>query len=59
MVGAGRSIQYGNQAVGINKLKGLMKEIAEKAGLHGNYTNLSLNNYMLGVKWTGGISVVK
>ncbi|KAK3106549.1 hypothetical protein FSP39_022412, partial [Pinctada imbricata] len=35
------SVRYGEQVLGINKLKGLMKEITGKAGLQGNFTNHS------------------
>ena len=34
-------IRYGEQVLGINKIKGLMKEITGKAGLVGNFTNHS------------------
>ena len=30
-------IRYGEQVLGINKIKGLMKEITGQAGLVGNY----------------------
>ncbi|KAK3084306.1 hypothetical protein FSP39_011366 [Pinctada imbricata] len=36
------SVRYGEQVLGINRLKGLMKEITDiKAGLQGNFTNHS------------------
>ena len=35
------ALRYGNQPVGINKLGLFMKEIAQKGGLKGNYTNHS------------------
>ncbi|KAK3082931.1 hypothetical protein FSP39_009329 [Pinctada imbricata] len=35
------SVRYGEQVLGINKLKGLMKEITGKAGLQENFTNHS------------------
>ncbi|KAK3107796.1 hypothetical protein FSP39_022395 [Pinctada imbricata] len=35
------SVRYGEQVLGINKLKGLMKEITGKAELQGNFTNHS------------------
>lgn len=38
---AGTSFRYSQQVVGVNKLKGLMKEITGKAGLEGNFTNHS------------------
>ena len=34
-------IRYGEQVLGINKIKGLMKEITGQAGLVGNFTNHS------------------
>lgn len=34
-------MRYGEQVLGVNKLKGLMKEIAGNAGLEGNFTNHS------------------
>ncbi|XP_078330429.1 uncharacterized protein LOC111100766 [Crassostrea virginica] len=34
-------IRYGEQVLGINKIKGLMKEITGKAGIVGNFTNHS------------------
>lgn len=34
-------MRYGEQVLRVNKLKGLMKEIAGKAGLEGNFTNHS------------------
>ena len=34
-------IRYGEQVLGINKIKELMKEITGKAGLVGNFTNHS------------------
>ncbi|XP_048775614.2 uncharacterized protein LOC125680217 [Ostrea edulis] len=34
-------IRYGEQVLGINKIKGLMKEITGQAGLLGNFTNHS------------------
>ena len=34
-------IRYGEQVLGINKIKGLMKEIIGQAGLVGNFTNHS------------------
>ena len=37
----GNPPRYGNQVVGVNKLKSLMKIICSKAGLQGNYTNHS------------------
>lgn len=33
--------KYGNQLVGVNKLKSMMKVICKKAGLEGNYSNHS------------------
>ncbi|CAC5377313.1 unnamed protein product [Mytilus coruscus] len=38
---AGSSVRYAEQAVGINKRKGFMREITSKAGLQGNFTNHS------------------
>lgn len=38
---AGGVIKYGNQVVGINKLKNMIKVICERAGLKGNFTNHS------------------
>jgi hypothetical protein len=35
------SLRYGEEVLGVNKLKGLMKEITGKAGTEGNFTNLS------------------
>ena len=32
-------IRYGKLPLGVNKLEGLMKEMCQKAGLVGNYTN--------------------
>ncbi|CAG2236653.1 unnamed protein product [Mytilus edulis] len=37
----GNTIRYGKQPLGVNKLEGLMKEMCQKAGLTGNYTNHS------------------
>lgn len=34
-------VQYGEQVLGVNKSKGLMKEIKGKAGLYGNFRNHS------------------
>ncbi|XP_062568432.1 uncharacterized protein LOC134230612 [Saccostrea cucullata] len=34
-------VRYGEQVLGVNKLKGLMKEITRKAELKGNFTNHS------------------
>ncbi|XP_062598901.1 uncharacterized protein LOC134260347, partial [Saccostrea cucullata] len=34
-------VRYGEHVLGVNKLKGLMKEITGKAGLKGNFTNHS------------------
>ena len=38
---AGGIVRYGEQVVGVNKIKGLMKEITTKTGLQGNYFNHS------------------
>jgi hypothetical protein len=38
---AGGIVRYGEQVVGVNKIKGLMKEITTKTGFQGNYTNHS------------------
>ena len=35
-------IRYGKQSLEVNKLEGLMKEMCQKAGLVGNYTNHSV-----------------
>lgn len=37
----GYPIRYGEQPIGINKLKNFMKIICERGGLKGNYTNHS------------------
>jgi len=37
----GTPIRYGNQVVGVNKLKNMMKVICSRGGLQGNYTNHS------------------
>lgn len=34
-------VRYGEQVLGVNKLKGLMMEIAGKEGMEGNFTNYS------------------
>lgn len=39
--GDGEPLKYGNQPIGVNKLKTMMKTIAEKSGLEGNFTNHS------------------
>lgn len=39
--GSNGTVRYGNQPVGVNKIKTFMKTIAKKGGLSGNYTNHS------------------
>uniref|UniRef100_K1Q4B5 Uncharacterized protein n=1 Tax=Magallana gigas TaxID=29159 RepID=K1Q4B5_MAGGI len=52
---AGSPPKYGNQLVGVNKLKSMMKVICKKAGLEGNYSHHSgkrtcvKQSYMAGV----------
>ena len=38
---AGSPVRYGDQVVGVNKLKNMMKIICERGGLKGNYSNHS------------------
>ncbi|CAC5391249.1 unnamed protein product [Mytilus coruscus] len=52
---AGSSVRYGEQAVGINKLKGFMREITSKAGLQGNFTNHSGKRSCATQLYTAGI----
>ncbi|XP_076109599.1 uncharacterized protein KIAA1958-like [Mytilus galloprovincialis] len=52
---AGSSIRYGEQAVGISKLKGFMREITSKAGLQGNFTNHSGKRSCATQLYTAGI----